>query len=101
MTTRNMSVDNTKFILIAFVVLGHILEINRDCNIISEKLYTFIYSFHMPAFILLSGYFFSDEKKSRFWRSIMNLACTFLFFQILLCGNPLTYKLLEFSGGDF
>jgi fucose 4-O-acetylase-like acetyltransferase len=92
MPSRNLSIDNAKFLLITLVVLGHVFEINTGYNVISEKIYTFIYSFHMPAFILISGYFFSDKDITKFWRRIMNLVCLYLVFQILVCGNPLKYS---------
>ena len=56
MKQRNSLIDSIKFVLIFFVVLGHALELNRDIAL-NMKAYSFIYSFHMPAFIMLSGYF--------------------------------------------
>jgi fucose 4-O-acetylase-like acetyltransferase len=56
MAQRLSFIDSMKFVLIFFVILGHMLECNRDSSF-NMKVYAFIYSFHMPAFILLSGYF--------------------------------------------
>ena len=56
MKQRFTFIDSIKFVLILLVILGHALECNRDIAM-NMKAYTFIYSFHMPAFILLSGYF--------------------------------------------
>lgn len=54
---RNYYFDNAKSILIFLVVLGHFIEpivyINNTC----EGIFLFIYLFHMPAFIFISGYF--------------------------------------------
>lgn len=54
---RNKSLDSLKFVLIILVVLGHFLEPSRYSNKLSCDLYSVIYAFHMPLFIMLSGYF--------------------------------------------
>lgn len=89
---RDASLDSTKFILIALVIFAHALEICRDTDYLAEKVYVFIYSFHMPAFIILSGFFFNDNNKDKFWRGIINLLLTYSFFQVFLCGDPLTFS---------
>ncbi len=49
--------DNLKAILIFLVVLGHyILPVNRSGRSLTSAYY-WIYLFHMPAFVLTSGYF--------------------------------------------
>ena len=53
---REYQYDNLRFLLIALVVLGHLLEIAGDFPH-RELLYELIYSFHMPAFLFLSGMF--------------------------------------------
>ena len=47
------------------VVLGHALEYFRLDNKVGEFLYVFIYLFHMPVFIFISGYFSKNVKKGR------------------------------------
>lgn len=54
---RDYLFDNYKVFLIFLVVIGHFIEPSYTNN---EFLYTlkwFIFSFHMPAFIFISGYF--------------------------------------------
>ena len=63
--SRNTYFDNAKLLLIFFVVLGHILECFAYEHIIYNSLYAIIYSFHMPLFIFISGYFSKNLKKSR------------------------------------
>lgn len=60
---REFQYDNLRCLLIALVVLGHLLEIAGEFSH-KESLYTLIYSFHMPAFLFLSGMFarFNREK---------------------------------------
>ena len=53
-------IDIAKGIGILLVALAH-----ADISIISPYLHKFIYSFHMPLFFFLSGYFFS--VKTPFW----------------------------------
>ncbi len=58
--------DNAKFILIFLVVLGHLTEYFLDDSSIMKSTFIFIYSFHMPLFIFLSGLFqkkYSDTVK--------------------------------------
>ena len=89
---RNRAIDSTKFLLIVLVIFAHALEVCRDTDWLSAKVYVFIYTFHMPAFIILSGYFFNDIDKTKFWKGVVNLFLTYSFFQVALCGNPLTYS---------
>ncbi|MFI6391754.1 acyltransferase family protein [Nonomuraea sp. NPDC050540] len=60
---RDPYLDNVKFVLIALVVVGHSLvpTLNTDS---SRSLYIFIYMFHMPLFVLISGYL-----SRNFWNS--------------------------------
>ena len=55
--------DNIKFILIFLVVFGHMLEFTPGYTN-THDIYRIIYSFHMPVFIFVSGYFarFSPRK---------------------------------------
>ncbi len=49
--------DNVKFILIFLVVLGHVMGIFTESNMYLGKYYLYLYVFHMPAFIFVSGLF--------------------------------------------
>ncbi|MBO4382591.1 MAG: acyltransferase family protein [Clostridia bacterium] len=49
--------DNAKFLLILLVVFGHAVEQAGDLYDIDRSLFLFIYSFHMPAFLFISGLF--------------------------------------------
>ncbi|WP_449062169.1 acyltransferase family protein [Planomonospora algeriensis] len=52
---REPYLDNVKFVLIALVVAGHSLVPTMDAHS-AKSAYMFIYTFHMPAFVLISGY---------------------------------------------
>lgn len=58
---RNNSLDGLKYVLISLVILGHFIEPNRYDNQISCMLYSIIYSFHMPLFIWMNGYFYKQR----------------------------------------
>ena len=93
---REYQYDTLRFLLIALVVLGHLLELAEGFPH-REFLYAVIYSFHMPAFLFLSGMF------ARFDRIhyIFGLALPYLLLQTLYTsfvhalGDP--YVHVEFS----
>ncbi|MEU5864900.1 MULTISPECIES: acyltransferase family protein [unclassified Nonomuraea] len=60
---RDPYLDNVKFILIALVPLGHSLVPTLAAHS-SRALYIYIYMFHMPLFVLISGYL-----SRNFWNS--------------------------------
>lgn len=74
--TREYQYDNLRFLLIALVVLGHLLEIAGEFPH-WELLYELIYSFHMPAFLFLSGMFARFDRIK--W--IFGMAVPYLLFQ--------------------
>ena len=76
--TREYQYDNLRFLLIALVVLGHLLEIAGEFPH-RELLYALIYSFHMPAFLFLSGMFARFDRIK--W--IFGMAMPYLVFQWL------------------
>ncbi len=49
--------DNAKFLLILLVVFGHAVERATELYALDRSLFIFIYSFHMPAFLFISGLF--------------------------------------------
>lgn len=62
---REYLYDNIRGILILLVVLGHALEYFRLDNKVGAFIYVFIYLFHMPVFIFISGYFSKNLAKGR------------------------------------
>ncbi|MFH8989497.1 acyltransferase family protein [Streptomyces sp. NPDC017940] len=55
--TRDPFFDNAKFLLIVLVALGHSWEQIVSGTHALQAVHTVVYAFHMPAFILLCGYF--------------------------------------------
>ncbi|MGL4346322.1 MAG: acyltransferase family protein [Cellulosilyticaceae bacterium] len=64
-SSRNYLLDNLKGLLIFLVVFGHSLELIKEDHIVFSVFYIFIYLFHMPAFVFISGYFSKNLDKSR------------------------------------
>lgn len=83
MTTslRNPIFDNIKFIMIFAVILGHAIEPFIKELPAFKTLYLFIYSFHMPVFIMIAGLLSSTRLDwSRLKKLIKNLAIPFIVF---------------------
>lgn len=78
---RETSFDAIKYVLIACVVLGH--TIHLQLTGFNGKVFSFIYSFHMPAFVIISGYFFKYKEHKVFWKSILELILVLIIFQVL------------------
>jgi fucose 4-O-acetylase-like acetyltransferase len=62
---RDYQFDNLKAILIILVVWGHILTSMRNEHDIIRGIYIFIFFFHMPAMVFISGYFSKNLEKIR------------------------------------
>jgi fucose 4-O-acetylase-like acetyltransferase len=81
MIQRNNYFDNAKFILICIVVLGHFTNLNRHIPFMGG-LNNIIYSFHMPVFIFISGYFSRDIEKQR-KQEINKILYIYIIFEVL------------------
>ena len=70
---NNYFIDNLKVILIFLVVFGHLIERYIDTNSTLLGVYMFIYIFHMPLFIFVSGFLSKNIYKSRniFFESLL------------------------------
>lgn len=77
MRCRDYRVDNIRFILIFSVVFGHLLELHYGS--LTALLYRFIYTFHMPAFIFITGYFAGFKPQ----RITLSLIYPYFLFQTL------------------
>lgn len=81
---RSAYFDNAKFILIFLVVFGHVISPLKGSNDILFTLYSFIFFFHMPAFILISGYFSKGyHKKGYFLKIVKKVLVPYLIFQVV------------------
>jgi len=80
---RDRSFDALKFVLICLVVLGHVIEKDKYSDPDKSLLFSFIYTFHMPLFIFISGYFSKNMTWGKFTKSFKSLAVTYIVFQSL------------------
>ncbi len=80
MTKRIAKWDNARLLLILCVVLGHVINYVRLDGDVMNRVYLFIYAFHMPAFIFLSGLF--AKRAVRGYRYDKALTFLLLYFVI-------------------
>lgn len=84
---RHAYFDNAKLLLIFLVVFGHMIQPFVSQSQPIETLYTWIYTFHMPAFIFLAGFFAKGSGNIAY---IMKLAkrliIPYIIFQIIYTG---------------
>ncbi|MBR5685582.1 MAG: acyltransferase family protein [Muribaculaceae bacterium] len=105
---RDHSLDSLKGFLIILVVIGHVITILDNANVINHAVMGLIYSFHMPLFILISGYLTkpaSQQSEGKLWRGVLDLMVTIVIFQLLtacrlyLTGKDPVEGLLDFPHG--
>ncbi|MEV2195626.1 acyltransferase family protein [Streptomyces phaeochromogenes] len=81
---RDAFFDNAKYLAIVFVAMGHAWEPLTDHSRAAEALYMVVYTFHMPAFILISGYFSRsfDMRTDRLQRLVTGIAVPYILFEV-------------------
>lgn len=81
---RNAYFDNARIILIFLVVFGHMVQPFIDGTKGLNTLYLWIYTFHMPAFIFLAGFFAKGiGNKEYIGKLAKKLLIPYIIFQIL------------------
>ncbi len=104
---REKWIDVLKGFAILCVVMGHTLDgvlgkgLYTSAEDVLIRAYDFIYVFHMPLFMLVSGYIFfkvyvreDGIRTEKLRRQIMNLLCLYFLFSLL-------YGLLKFGLSAF
>ncbi|HEK1915247.1 TPA: acyltransferase family protein [Proteus mirabilis] len=92
---RELKIDSIKGVLIFLVVFGHFLESMIGWGgDYSSTLLHLIYSFHMPFFILISGYFFSVNN---FNKKLLGIFLVYIIYQTIysipsIIKGTLSYK---------
>jgi fucose 4-O-acetylase-like acetyltransferase len=88
---RITALDNAKGLLIFLVIFGHVIERLTANHETLRALYLSVYSFHMPAFVMLAGMTsVGPFDKSYFKRLVGTVLIPLFIFTIL-------YELLEFA----
>ena len=80
---RDAFFDNAKYLAIVLVAMGHAWEPLKCDSRILEAAYQVVYAFHMPAFIIISGYFSRsfDMRPDRLKRLITGVAVPYIIFE--------------------
>ncbi|MFJ6573816.1 acyltransferase family protein [Streptomyces sp. NPDC091292] len=81
---RDSFFDNAKYLAILLVAMGHAWEPLRDDSRAASALYITVYTFHMPAFIIISGYFSRsfDAGPRRIQRLVTGIAVPYVIFEV-------------------
>ena len=79
--TRDYLFDNYKALLIFLVVVGHFIGPSVGTNLFLRLLKWVIVSFHMPAFIFISGYF--SKKDLPILTVIQRLAVPYIVYEVI------------------
>lgn len=82
MATRDPWLDNAKMGLIVLVVVGHLLALLPEDGP-GGDLYDFVYLWHMPAFVFLSGYLSRGfgYSATRLWQLVTILLVPYVVFE--------------------
>ena len=80
--TRDPWLDNAKMALVTLVVVGHSWTLLPDTTT-NEHLYDFLYVWHIPAFVLVTGYLSRSFSytPTKLWRLVRTVAVPYLIFE--------------------
>lgn len=80
---RDAFFDNAKYLAIVLVAVAHSWEPLKGDSRVLQAAYLVVYAFHMPAFILVSGYFSRsfDASPSRMKRLVTGVVVPYVVFE--------------------
>ncbi|QWB22527.1 acyltransferase family protein [Streptomyces koelreuteriae] len=80
---RDAFFDNAKYLAIVLVAVGHAWEPLREGSRAVTALYMLVYAFHMPAFIIISGYFSRtfDGSPGKLKRLVTGVVVPYVVFE--------------------
>ncbi|MEY9988487.1 fucose 4-O-acetylase-like acetyltransferase [Streptomyces sp. V4I8] len=92
---RDAFFDNAKYLAVVLVAIGHFWEPLKSDSRILQAAYDVVYTFHMPAFLVISGYFSRsfDLSPRRLMGLITGVAIPYVVFET-------AYSLFERYFGD-
>ncbi|RYZ12221.1 MAG: hypothetical protein EOO70_09220, partial [Myxococcaceae bacterium] len=88
--------DNAKMTLVTLIVVGHSWVMLPD-NTTKEWLYDFLYAWHVPAFVIITGYLsrsFTWER-SRLWSLVKTVVVPYVIFEAVLAWFRHTFGGIE------
>ena len=82
---RDPFLDNAKYLTIVLVAIGHVWDPLRDDSRMAGALYFVLYAFHMPAFIIVSGYLSRsfEGKPRQIKRLVTGVLVPYVVFQTI------------------
>lgn len=81
--------DSLKIVMIFIVVYGHMIETCVDNSQFNQAMYNFIYMFHMPLFVFISGRFSHVKDPNKYLSRLLAIIETYFVFQLIRCLNSL------------
>ncbi|MFF9812153.1 acyltransferase family protein [Streptomyces sp. NPDC014006] len=80
---RDSFFDNAKYLAIVLVAIGHTWAQMMDDSRAVESAYRVVYTFHMPAFVVISGYFSRsfDLRPDRLRRLVTGVLVPYVVFE--------------------
>jgi len=93
--------DNIKFLLIVLVVVGHFADRFTEVSNTFRSLFLFIYAFHMPLFMFVSGLFHTDRhilSKCVYYTSVGFVVKILIALATRCSGGDLFFSLLSDDG---
>ena len=82
---RDPWLDNAKMALVTLVVIGHLWALLPGDGVVGH-LYDFLYAWHMPAFVFVTGYLSKsfDFTADRLWNLVRTVAVPYVIFECLM-----------------
>lgn len=86
---RDSYLDNAKVLLLILVVVGHLIAVISSSGF-SETAYKWIYSFHMPAFVVITGYLSRSYRgtPNQIRSLVSGVLVPYLVFQVIVRVEP-------------
>jgi fucose 4-O-acetylase-like acetyltransferase len=83
---RDPWLDNTKMVLVTLVVVGHSLVLLLPVSDLRAHAYDFLYYFHIPVFVMITGYLSRSFRYSRrhLWSVLTTLILPYVVFSWLM-----------------
>ena len=83
---RDNRIDSIKGLLIILVIMGHVITSFNNTNLINHGVMGLIYIFHMPLFILISGYLTKNpeqQSQQNMWRGVWRIFVPMVIFHVI------------------
>jgi fucose 4-O-acetylase-like acetyltransferase len=93
--TRNRVFDAIKALAIVLVVYAHSIQYLSGCDFWNNGIFQLIYSFHMPLFFMVSGFFISSSLQLG-WKDFLLKKCIALLLPCFVW--TIIFSCVQFPG---